>query len=184
MKYLDAWPRLETRARWLLEHPDQIAPLEAVQDLTLELRLWRRRGRTHVSWGLFVPGNLEDRALVRETTWDESADRRRWRFRESPLKRRPAGEPTIHVRDAFVGRRELRPFLVEASGMLPTRAPPVESSPDEDRFGIEGYRPPSDARLEWNGRGPEEFGEAIAWTGRLRRLLERALREREISSRS
>ena len=181
MKNPEGWARLEARAQWTLEHPDQISPLDTLQGRALVLRLWRhRRSGPRVSWGLFVPEGDDNRALVREATWNEAADLRRMSSRRVALKRRPAEEPSVRVRDAVVGRATLVPFLRHAAEVLPVGAVrDGEPGPAGAEFGIEGFRALSCIRFVWTGKGPDDYRNAAAWTDRLRALLEASLRERE-----
>lgn len=177
----EAWARLSRRARWLLEHPDQISPLEAIEGLKLTLRLWMYRGwGTHLSWGLFVPLRGEKRPLVRELRWNAAADRRRSSSDLMRLKRRATEEPTLRIRDAFIDKAKLAPYLHEAPKTLSSwLAKPVGDAAAHSVSGIEGYRSLTHVRLEWASGGPAEGREVVAWVTRLRRLLDTALRDRE-----
>jgi hypothetical protein len=176
-----AWARLAGRAVWQLEHPDQLSPREALSGLVLQLRLWsyRRRG-AQLSWSLFLPNRKDGSPLVRELRWNALADQRRMGSALRNLKRRPAELPTVRLRDALVEEAALEPFLVEAPRILAERMPAtgVESDVDRDVSGVEGYRSLTHVRFEWEGDGPEAGG-IVAWVGRLRRLLEEALQDRE-----
>lgn len=181
MKDREGWLRLEARAHWLLEHPDQIPPLDLLEGRSLRFRLWQYRPfGPRRSWGLFVPMAEGDRALAREVTWDEAVDRRHMSSRLRALKRRPAEEPTVHVRNAVVDRARLEPLLLDAHRLLPVGAiAPDEAAPGGDEFGIEGYREMAYVRLAWQGRLPAEHRDAVAWAVRLRTFLESSLLDRE-----
>lgn len=176
------WNRLEERALWLLEHPDQSPPRELLRGMALQLRLWRYRpSGPHVSWMILlpVPDYRARRGVVRETVWDRLKD---WKVRTSAVqasKRRQVEDPAILIRDAEVSWDDLEPFVTRCAGLRSPSPALDPASSKEDAFGLEGYRSLAHVRLQWFGKGPRAWRETVAWIGRLRGLLVRALRERE-----
>ena len=181
---VESWKKLESRALWLLEHPDQSPPRDTTRGMALQLRLWRyRRSGPHVSWGILLSArDYRTRpGVVREMSWDRLKD---WKDRRTPLealKRRQVEEPAILIRDAELRWDELEPHVDRLAGLRPLSLVSDPAFPGEDVFGLEGYRSLAHVRLQWNGKGPRAWGEGVAWIGRLRTLLIRALRERERS---
>lgn len=181
---VQVWKRLEDRALWLLEHPDQSSPRDILRGMALQMRLWRyRRSGPHVSWIVLlpVPDYRSRRGVVRETVWDRLKD---WKARMSTLestKRRQVEEPAISSRDAEVGWGDLEPFVNRCAGLLSPGPDLDPAASREDVFGLEGYRSLAHVRLQWTGRGPGAWRETVALIDRLRALLVRALRERERS---
>ena len=179
----ERWNRLQDQARWILEHADQSSPREVLQGMALQLRLWQYpRSGDHVSWSIILP--VRDyrgrKTVVREISWDRRADWKQGMTALKSLKRRPLLEPSIHVRDAELDWADLAPFL-DAAGRLPMGAlagVPLAAS-EEDACGLEGYRSLAHIRLAWLNKGPRGWGGTIAWFSRFRRLLIRAMRERE-----
>ena len=182
---LDAALRLEQKAYWALEHPEEIPP--ALHGLQRRLRLWSYPVRgTPRAWGLFLSsgeGRDDDRPRVREVAWNKQADTRRSSSPMRLLKRhpRPWPGPTIRVRDAEIFRADLQPFLDWAgrAEFQPLAGPDV---PDEgDAQGIEGSGPLTHLKIQWRGQAPPALEEPAYWIEQLRRLLEGALDDRRRS---
>lgn len=173
----DAWSRLEGRALWGLEHPDQSSPL----DLVLQIRLWSYpRWGPHLSWGLFLPVWAAGRALVRESRWNAPADRQRMSSALLGLKRRSHEDPSLRVRDAFIDAGKLEPFLLRAPEALSLGSErPAVPAAEHGSCGVEGFRSLTHARFEWSDGDEEDGPEAVAWAVGLRRLLRESLKERE-----
>jgi hypothetical protein len=156
--------------------------------MALQLRLWHYpRSGARESWSIILPVReyRERRAVVREAVWDRPADWKRTRTRIKNLKRREISAPSIRIRDAEMDWTELAPFL-DAAGRLPMSAlgaAPLGPS-REDAFGLEGFRSLAHVRLGWSGRGPRGWRATLAWFGKFRRLLVRAMKERDAESRN
>jgi hypothetical protein len=183
----ESWKRLENQALWLLGHADQSPPVELLRGMALQLRLWQSpRSKARESWSIILPVReyRDRRAVVREVVWDRPADWKRTMTRIKSLKRRDILTPTVRIRDAEMDWTDLAPYL-DAAGRLPMSAlggAPLDSS-GEDAFGLEGFRSLAHIRLQWTGRGPRGWRATISWFGRFRRLLSRAMRERDMESR-
>lgn len=179
----DQWNQLETEALWQLEHPDQLPPRDLFRGMAMQLRLWRHaRSGPRVSWSILLPVRefRTRRAVVREVVWDRIADLKRRRNPLEALKRRQGAGPAIRCRDAEVDWSDLSPYLDIVGGLrspMPVIAP--KDPPKVDSFGLEGHRSIAHIRLHWEGKGPRGWGDTVAWVGRLRDVLIRAMRERD-----
>lgn len=176
--------RIEREALWALEHPEEMAPREAVEGRQRLLRLWSYPARgTPKAWTLFLAAGegLDDqRPLVREVAWSKQSDTRRSSSPLRKLKRhpRPWPGPTLQVRDAEAFLADLRPFLVWAGRAGFQGSPPPDVTADGDAQGIEGFGPLTHLRIEWRGQASPDLEEPVYWIDRLRRLLESAVGER------
>jgi hypothetical protein len=178
----ETWRTLEAQAQWTLAHVDQCPPREALRGMGLQLRLWRYpRSGPHLSWSLIIPvRDYRARpAVIREASWDRSAD---WQATMGPmnaLKRRARLVPSIRLRDADVDWSDLAPFL-DAAGRLPVERLGTDPSlpSEEGGCGLEGFRSLAHVRLEWAGKGPRGWGATITWFEQFRRMLVRIMEER------
>ena len=95
---------LEVRARWALEHPEQLEPREAVEGVRMVLRLWHKLTFfDSTCWSVFRPvgRNREDASLmVRKVVWERTHDLRRFADPLEWLKQGYRAPPTIVVCDA------------------------------------------------------------------------------------
>lgn len=178
----EGWQRLSELAHWELEHPDQSAPLLGTSNLALQVRLWSYpRWGPRISWGLFLPLWRDSQALVRESRWDEPADRRRLDSSVEKLRLRHRERPTLRIRDASVDADSLELLLLQATDVLSVWASPEPRafSFESGSFGIEGFRSLTHARMEWTEADEDAPEGGVAWAMRLRELLRSSLRERE-----
>lgn len=175
---------LEQQAFWALEHPEEIAPREALQGLHRRLRLWRYPARgTPKAWGLFLASEEaggDSRPMVREIAWAKQADARRTTSPMRRLKRhpRPWPGPTLHVRDAELFLADLRPFLAWAARAGFRSREAANPAGDGDIQGIEGSGPWTHLRIEWSGEAAPDLEEPAYFIERLRHVLESAVEER------
>jgi hypothetical protein len=184
----DSWKRVEADARWRLEHPDQSPPMEPIQGMALQLRLWQYpHFGVQASWSLILP--VRDyrtrKSLLRETAWDRPADWKHSRSLSKSPKLRPKALPSIRIRDAEMEWADLATFLDETGG-LPMEALGKDRTISSGKgvCGVEGYRSLAHIRLEWAGKGPRGWKITIARVERFRRVLERVLRDRGIIARA
>ncbi len=176
---------LRSRAFQALEHPEQLEPREAVEQLRPLLRLWRYPSLTfadHRSWTIFTtprnhPG--ERMVLVREVTWDSPHDLSRFANPLEWLKQGHRAPPSLRVRDVKLAYSLLSPLLDDLA-QLPVPVAGVKPlwGLDGERFGFE-YSDSSflRARLEWWCDGPAEWKAFTDSVARLRVLLRRLLHE-------
>ena len=180
---MESWKRMEALALWSLENADQLPPREVTLGMAILLRHWRYpRSGDYVSWSLILPARdyRTRRALLREVAWDRLADWKRTSAPLEALKRRPAQEPTLRVRDAELGWEEIAPFLLKLGGVSGTiPASRTGESSTLDAFGLQGHRSLSHVALRWSGKGPRSWSDALSAIGKLRSVFVKALRERE-----
>jgi hypothetical protein len=173
----DEIARLQSGAQHALQHPEELEPRAAMQNVRRILRLWHEPAfSTPAAWALFdhtivssdpVSRPLPSWMLVRETVWDRPHDMGRFADPLQGLREGFAAPPTITVHDGHIARKAVELWFQEAARLL--IAPLGVEAPwgvDGEMWGIEVSRPFLQVRLEWWGDGPTpwaEFTRAVAW---------------------
>jgi hypothetical protein len=178
---VEAWESIEKNALWALEHAADLSPREPVEGRVPLLRVWEYRSKgTYTAWTVLSSIGTQElgRPTVREVVWKRDQDEKHLASVDRKNKLRTKQQTTIRVRDAEVFFQDLRPFMEAAARLfVPAIAP---QNPNlEGSSGIEGYHTLTWLRMDWRGSGPVEWAETIRWVGRLRKLLEASLEERE-----
>lgn len=177
----NAWEILEQGALWALEHAAELSPRSQVEGRRPILRLWTYSPQGFVSWTILVPIGPEAgcRPLVREVHWQRRLDEERLESMNRKHTLRRKLRANLQVRYADISSEDLDPFLDAAERLILSSGLAGESALQGDRSGFEGYHSLAYLRMEWQGPGPVEQSEAIAWAVHLRELLVASLRERE-----
>lgn len=181
------WDVLSRRARWRLEHSEEIMSRGSVAGLTPCLRLWQYRARgAHLSWTVFMETARSEgnrRPVVREIRWERRGDEARLRKCTPGLRRGIRLDPTCRIRDADVAESKVREHLNTAATLMDRHPPSHELLlEEEDRFGVEGFGRLAYLRHEWTKADDAGAFPVIPWVHRLRRMLLRCLSERERGS--
>jgi hypothetical protein len=169
---------LEERARWALEHPEQLAPREAVESAHLMLRLWQEPSFFDVTcWSIFKPAgrNRGDTGLiVRRVVWERTQDLSRFANPLEWLRQGYRAPPTIVVSDARMPADQFTRLLAAlAQAPVPAAGIAARWVLDGERFGFENVESGFlRVRLEWWEDGPAEWETFTRCVARLRAALE------------
>jgi hypothetical protein len=173
------WEELEARAQRLLEHAREVEPRDHVRSYGSVLRLWQFPVfGLKQTWTILTPGRrtpVGAGLLVREVTWDRSADNRRV-FEENGGGNGNATSPSIRLREAKLPVLELDRLL--ALGVTLTVPMVISGNTvglDGEYFGLETYTVSPNVRVQWWGAGPTEWRHFTDWVAELRTFLERTL---------
>lgn len=180
---LEELAELEARARWALEHPEQLEPQGVVEDFRPMLRLWHYPAFANdFSWTIFTPSRRRDSGtalVIREVLWNKADDTQRF---SNPLEWLRQGYRTssaISTRDASLPARQLAPLFEElAQHPVPVAGIEALWGLDGERFGFENLKSGFlRIRLEWWCDGHEEWRPFTRCVTRLREMLQQCLDE-------
>ena len=169
---------LESRARWTLEHPEQLEPRQTVDHAHVVLRLWKHSSFSdYSSWSVLRPTgrNVDNQALaVRKVVWERATDLRRFNDPMEWLKQGYHAPPTIIVRDAAMLATPIDAMLAEVALVpVPVAGIAARMGLDGETFGFEqkesGFW---GVRLEWWADGPEEWRAFTNDVARMRAAFE------------
>ncbi|HEU5366960.1 MAG TPA: hypothetical protein VFU69_00785 [Ktedonobacterales bacterium] len=169
---------LEMRARWALEHPEQLKPREAIEAYRPMLRLWHFPAFfDYTCWAVLKPAQHKMSGLslvVRKVIWERTTDLRRFADPLEWLKQGHRAPPTIVVRDPRMPADQFTTLLAEVA-LAPVPAAGIKErwSLDGERFGFENLESGFlQVRLEWWCDGPDEWQAFTRCVARMRAALE------------
>jgi hypothetical protein len=169
---------LEERARWELEHPEQLEPRQAVEHAYQVLRLWY-----HPAFSDYVCGAVlrprgrnanTSTLLIRRVVWKRTTDMQRFADPLEWLKQGYRVPPTITVDDAPLPADQFAALLAEvALAPVPLVGIAVPLGLDGETCGFEQMESPFlHVRLQWWCDGPEEWREFTRCIARMRAAFE------------
>lgn len=164
---------LRRLAMQYLEAPETVPKAEPLRRWMFRLRLWHYPSFTPMrSWGVYEhrpSPNRPTKLIVRQITWDQSAD---WERLHQPLVGLVKGfhcAPSIEVRDRPIDSQIFERRLAE---LRTIKVPVFENGGiglDGESFGV--AMPGSGQELEWWCDGPDSWQSLTAWAAKVRKWL-------------
>ena len=169
----DEWNELSRIATKYLDGPHTVPAAESLNRWRYRLRLWHYPSFTeNRSWGIYQrqePGSRLLRTLVRQLTWDRTADSERLWKPLVGLEKGFHSQPTIELRDRPIESVE---FEVRLRVLQVISFPAFAGQGigiDGESYGIE--LPGRETTVEWWCGGPDSWREVTAWAAETRDWL-------------